>query len=173
MVKKQSVGEEIYHGTAFFGKITAVISAVIGTIICIALIGFGIYLLVHKSKHTATASGKVITSVCIPNNDNSNYYNCTLTVAYNKINNTIEDSSSPIKYEEGAIVTVYYDPSNPSDASLEPDTPKTVGWVLIIIAVVVLILLWVWVYVTQKSETAAAVGGAAEGLNILSGGRLI
>ena len=166
MAKKQIMGAEIYHGTADFGKTTAVISAVIGTIVCIVLIGFGIYVLVHKSKHTATAVGTVDSATCNPF-FTDNYlpqYNCTLRITYDHQEHTIKDSSSAISYNPGDSVSVYYDPNNPSDASLERDIPKVVGWVLITTAVVVLIGLWIWVYVIQKSETVG--GGDARGARL-------
>ena len=49
---------EIYTDSASFGKIYAIISAVIGSIICIGLFGFGIYIILHKN-HLKSINGTV------------------------------------------------------------------------------------------------------------------
>ena len=172
----------MYSGTVTFGRVMAIIGAVVATLIGIGLIIFGGILTTHKTQFSASVQGKVIdSSMCVPtnNDDGSVSETCMVTAKYNigsqcepcVIAGTVT-SSDPSTYLVDMPITVYYDPSDPKQASLNSDDSKVGGWVMIAIGVIMIIFSWLWVWITRKYKIAAAVGGVTSGLDILSGGRL-
>ena len=179
MPKRKSLGQEMYSGTAEFGRIMAIIGAVVATLIGIGLIIFGGILTTHKTQFSASVQGTVIdSSMCVPtnNDDGSITETCMVAAHYNvgsqckpcMIAGTV---TSSVPYTSG-FITVYYDPSDPKQASLNSDDSTVGGWVMIAIGIVMIIFSWLWVWITRKYKIAAAVGGVTSGLDILSGGRL-
>ena len=169
--EKQSVGEQIYSGTASFGRIWAVVSAIFGTIISIGLLIIGIYIIRHRS-HLRSVPGHVTKdSRC--NTDYSRDHKvttCKTPISYEvdgvKYNPTVDSGSS--EYTNGADVTVWYSPGSPDRPELNPAS-KLVGWALIAFSLLVCIGVWVWVVVTRKSKFAAAAGGATELVSMVTG----
>ena len=83
---KQSLGQEMYSGTAKFGRVMAIIGAVVATLIGIGLIIFGGILTTHKTQFSASVQGTVIdSSMCVPtnNDDGSVSETCMVAVHYN------------------------------------------------------------------------------------------
>ena len=165
--EEELIGQELYTGTADFGRIMAIIGAVIATLIGIGMIIGGIVALHHTTTRTAQVQGEVTNNnPCTPTAVNNVVkYNCIIDVTFtlsakvytaNFINN-----NSNINYRKGDAITVYYDPKNPSDNGLLSDNSKIVGWVLLGIAPFIILFAWLWVYITRKSKVAAAAGGVA------------
>lgn len=55
---------QIYTGASDFGKFTASIGGIIGTLIGIIIIGIGIYFIVESSRRTQVKTGEVVESTC-------------------------------------------------------------------------------------------------------------
>tara|TARA_Y100000389_G_C17410024_1_gene490321 strand:- start:772 stop:1293 length:522 start_codon:yes stop_codon:yes gene_type:complete len=169
MAKKQSVGDEIYSGTAEFGKIVAIISFVISIISALVLIPLGIYFIVRKTKLTKSATGTIenITSI----GDHRD-----LQVQFTDLNNkkrtvTISDySTNP--YQTGQNIQIFYDPNNPQNANSTNDDSHVLGIIFIVIGIILPLLSGLWLYFTRKSKVAAAAGGVFAGLDLLSGGNI-
>ena len=175
--KKESTGEEIYSGVATFGRVSAVIGVIIGTLAGLIMIPIGIYLLTKKVKKTASTDATIENADCTESaQDSTISFNCTLNVNY-KVGNVpysgVVTSSGPTHYMSGKKVKVYYDPSNPKDVALDSGKSKHIaGIILIVVGVIVPLVAWVWWYFARKYKAVAAVGGTMAGLDILSGGRL-
>ena len=167
MVEKESLGNEIYSGAAGFGRIEAWISAIIGTIIAIIAIIFGIYIIIHKG-HLKSVTGTVTKSSygCTTTTDTSNNKTTTTTICSFNVSYTVDAQtynktfSSTDTLSEGDNVIIWYDPKNPDKAEYNP-APTYVGWLIIGIALFVSLGLWLWVWITNRSKFAAAAGGVS------------
>jgi len=170
-----SIASEIYSGTAEFGKIWALISAVIATIISIIMIIIGIYILTLKSKDT-----KVSATIIKINNSTTNVcdekdFNCTITISY--IYNNRQQTRNINKpkqnqvYKVGDSIDVYIDDKS-SVATQKDVPPKMMGFVLLITSVIILVSSWFWYWASKKYKPVAAAEGIGGILNIATGGRL-
>ena len=171
MTKK--LGKEIYDDSANFGRIYVIISAIIVTIIGIAMLIGGISILLIKS-HLKKISG-IITqdSVCIKvPSGNSTVRSCKSYVKY-----IIDDIK--YGYSDGIVVntgsnshnkndkvTVYYD-SGAKDKPQIDIIPSVIGWILIIFAILIMIMSWLWVWLIYKSKIAASVEGVYGIVNMI------
>ena len=169
MSSGKSLGQEIYSGSATFGKIEAWISAVIGTLIGLGLLIVGIVLVSHKTSLTKRARGTIKSAYCLSSEaNNQKSYNCTLDVEYivkKQTYNIIDVISSKYDYQphdhDNTIIDVYYNPKSPKSGKLKSDNNKVIGIILIIIGIIIPAGTWLWVWVTYKSKFAAAAGGVA------------
>jgi hypothetical protein len=151
-------------GLASFGKIRAVIGAFLAVIIIIVLISFG-YDRLHD-KHTAVADGHVtaITTppgcTATPGKDITTY-SCPVTISYSANGNTytltqtLTDDSA---FTVGERVTVYYDPTNPSDSIVEFD-PKTAAYLLFGGAGIIFFIVLINTILVFKYQAYATVSG--------------
>ena len=175
---KKSFTSKLYSGSARFGRDIALVSAILISIIGIILIIWGIILEVHKTKLTQKTSGTIEIATCIQKINNNNIvYSCNLTVNYSvkghkytlNVNNIESDST----YTENDSIDIYYDPNNPNNSALNSDKYlHTMGMIMVICGVVIPLFAWGWWYLTTRSKAVAAAGGAAAGLDLLSGGRV-
>lgn len=177
--RKESTGQEIYSGTATFGRIMAVVGLVFAVIAALIMIPLGIYFIVHKTKLVSTVNGTVNVASCVAkvdhDNDDTIDYDCSLTVDYKvggKSYSINANSTGGYQYKDGDGITVYYDPKNPSNANISSDNTHVVGIVLLVIGIIIPIVAFVWWYLTRKYKAVAAAGGVAAGLDLLSGGRV-
>jgi hypothetical protein len=173
--KSKSLGKEIYDDSAKFGRIMAMISAIIGTIIGISLIVGGIMALRSKTNLTETVLGTITndpTCTNISTSDESHVQCIDIEIDYEVDGiqyQIVMTSSGNHTYVKGEKVTLYYDPENPSTAQLSSDNLHPLGWGLLIIGILILISGWVWYYITRASKYASVVGGASATVGILKG----
>lgn len=189
-------GSSIYNDVSTFGAITSDIKAIMGTIFGIIMIIIGIALVVHKSKLTKTAQGRVepITAndllVCTlsgtdqQQNNLKAVYTCNFKVTftdpdtgkqYTKTfsNITVElDPGQNPPYDNGKMVDIWYNPTDPSNFSLASDDTSALGWILIVIGVICIIVGWVWAYFANKYKVVGAISGVESGLNLLRSGNI-
>ena len=156
--------DNVYSATSDFGKINAIISAFVVTIIGIFMIIVGIIFIKNKSILTSTTTATItkINSDCVQNN---NIWTCNMNVSFTdttgksyNINNL--QSSSKNNYTSGETITIY-EPDNPNNASLQTDNKHIIGYFLVSIAIFIIIISWVTVWLSQKYKIFAA----AEGVN--------
>lgn len=159
-----TLGSDVYSGVATFGKIRAVIGAIVGTIVGIAMFIFGVMLVLHKTNLTQTTQG-VITNdpLCQVSKTNNLLWSCsnimvTFTVD-GKTYNITTSADSEAKYVKGENVTVYYQAGKPSNASLSSDNTHFLGWFLVVMSLFILFFSWLWFYASMKYKAVAAVGG--------------
>jgi small-conductance mechanosensitive channel len=168
---KKTLGEDIYSGSAKFGKISAIISAVFATLFCIIIIGAGVYV-IKLTSTMKSVEGKVSgNSVCqsVKSSENNTTTDCSTSVTY-----TVDDvlyekrylDTHKISYNDNQSITIWYDPNNPNEPKGKP-LSKVVGYLMIIISIIALISSWVWVYITRHSKFAAAAGGTSAAINLL------
>ena len=99
-------------------------------------------------------------------------YMCSFNVEYNLpgggSNNVTKSFSTNggQQYSYDEMITLYYDPNDPTNIDLYQDNYAFLGWMLIVIAVIILISAWVWVYLTHASKLAAAYAGVETGAEL-------
>lgn len=94
-------------------------------------------------------------------------YRCELTVSFTLKDKTgVEtpyitkvSSDTEIDYSKTPEITLYYDPTNPTDCSISSDDTKVLGWVLIIIGFFVFIGSLIQYYLTQRFKFFAGASG--------------
>jgi len=166
MVDKKSLGSEIYSDAASFGRVYAIIGAVVASLFALMCILGGIYIIYHKS-HLKSVTGIVTSdSLCTRLDENST--SCSVNYTYTlKGKNYSGTSTSSTNYKKGDKIKIWYDPNHPGVHS-EIDIPsKTIGVVAIIMGIIIAIAAWVSVYLTRKYKFAAAASGVSGGIDII------
>ena len=175
----KGLGDEIYSGAASFGKLRAVIGAIFGTIIGIGLIIGGIVSLRHKTKLTGKTTGTSIDNQgnqvpircsSTSDQDNNQSYQCHFKLQYQpdkKKYTKIFDTSSSTNYADQTEITVYYNPDDPTDASLSKDDYHTVGYVFLGFGVFLLLASWIGLWIVYHYKFAAAASGAAGAIDMI------
>ena len=171
------VGKDLYAGSAGFGRIMSIIRAIIGTLIGAGLIIGGVALIRSVRKRTASTNGRITNDDKDPISctyDNQ-IYNCeNIKVEWTANGKTYNNTSAPFEWSgnhslvKATNITVYYDPSNPSDASLDQFPAHVVGWVLLALGILIIISGWVWVLITRRSKGAAAATGVASAAGMIA-----
>ena len=154
--------DTVYSGVATFGIIYSTISAIVATLIAIALLVGGIVVLYNNSHLTEVDGVANDDSVCTGGGPNE-ASNCTTSVTY-----IVGSHSSFTKsfdgyktYKKGDTVKVYYNAADPNDSEIER-FPAWAGWAMIVGAVVLVVLSWLWVYFTRIYKPFAAFSGATD-----------
>lgn len=147
-------------GSASFGRVEALYSAIGATIICIPFLVFAGYEYFGVArKYSATVQGTVTAAKCSPSQKK---YNCALTVSYSvagtKYSAQVSKSSSEA-YQVGDSIELHYQPSDPKQVSTE--SASMIALLIGGITLIVLALAWVAVFFTQRSKAFAAGTGAA------------
>lgn len=172
--KSKSLGKEIYDDAGEFGKIMSIIGVIIGTLLGVALIIGGTMAVRSKSVLTETVVGKITNDPScsvVKESDGGDHVDCIdIEIEYEIDGETykiVETSSGINTYIKDEDVTLYYDPTDPSDARLQSDNVHAIGWVLIVIGIIILIIAWSWYFITRASKFASVVGGAGATVQIL------
>ena len=83
---KPSVAHTLYSGTAAYGKLNAMISAIIGTIIGLIGIVVGIIFLSTTGGYTKISAKVLSDSICVPspttNKDDADKQSCNTKISY-------------------------------------------------------------------------------------------
>lgn len=174
------VGEELYSGSAGFGRIMSIIRAIVGTLIGIGFIIGGVMLIRHQKKRTASVTGQVENEANDPItcNYDDHTYDCSNIKASWVVNGkTYNNKSDPFSWSgtqsmsnktKGASLTIYYDPDDPNNASLSDVPEHLLGWVLLVLGIIMIIGGWIWVLVTRRSKGAAAATGVASAVGMIA-----
>lgn len=170
--------DDLYTGVAQFGRITAIIGAIVATIAGLIMFGFGVHILVSKSDKVKT-SAKVVTASCdqwTQNQQSDNsfssrvMYNCDLDIQYlvdGKWVNGKLHINSERHYKNGDNFSIYYHKNNPDSIDISGPTPHALGWVLVVMGILFVAGSWLWVWLTHRYKLAAAVQGTESGIEML------
>lgn len=163
MAKEKSVGKDIYSSTASFGKLWAVIQAVIVTILGIVMVIVGVYIIIHRSNMKNVTGNVLKQSSCINKMSNGETYRvCNTKVKYEIEDEeyTKEISTGTSEFETDGDIQLWYSPVKPDKPEYDP-APTWSGWMIIIISILVILSSWFWVWLTRKYEVVAAAKGAS------------
>jgi uncharacterized protein (UPF0333 family) len=129
------LGNEIYSGASNVGQIKTSIGLVLGIIFLIICLIVGIYLIFFdKNKHTQNVIATITDLSCFNNN-------CTLNVSYTFNNKSYNEiiTTTGTNYVKNQSITLYIDPSNPSDISEKSlATDKTTGGIFIFVGIFIM-----------------------------------
>jgi hypothetical protein len=168
----KDLGTRIYSGAASLGRIRAIIGVTFATLIGIGILVGGVFALAHKTKLTGKTIGipvsvddkEIPVKQCTVFTDKDNVtYRCEFKLKYiveNKPYYINTSTSSQINYSDMKQIDVYYDKSNPSNASLTKDDYHNTGYILIGSGIFLLLISWISLWVVLHYEFAAAASGA-------------
>ena len=165
--KGSGLGDTIYDGAASFGVALAWISLIVGNLIGWGIIAFGIYLLVRKQKFAKSITARIVDTEC---NKTDTTYSCLLKLQYDIDSKTYDstiNTNSSIFYQKGTTINIRYNPDNPVEVSLFPNS-KIFGWVCLVIGFIVVIGVFIHWYITIKYKFAAAATGFASGIDMVT-----
>lgn len=162
-----------YSGAADFGKFSAIIGAIIGTLIALFIGGIGVYFIIEGHRRTKNTTGTITESDCQTKTDESK--TCKITVEYTSGQPskmctqkfTVQDES---QFTKGKKVQVFFDPKEPCDSgSLETyEDSVFIGSILIVVAGILILINWVVVYLVFEYKFFAAAEGVGTAVRILS-----
>lgn len=169
-----SVADKIYQGSVSYGKFTAILGAIIATIVSIFMIVFGINFNKSVKNYSKVSLAEIIGKSCNTNNtnntNNQNSQTCSYTVSfideYNNKNNASFDSNK--NFSLNSMVQISYNPNNKNEIRLTTDNTTTTGYVLIGIGIFICIVSWIWVWVTRKYEFAASASGFSSAFKLFN-----
>jgi len=161
------LGNEIYSGASDVGQIKTSIGLVLGIIFLIICLIVGIYLIFFdKNKHTQNVIATITDLSCLNNNNN---VNCTLNVSYTFNNKSYNEiiTTTGTNYVKNQSITLYIDPSNPSDISEKSlATDKTTGGIFIFVGIFIFFATLLSWWLSRKYKFFAAAEGVSLGLNM-------
>jgi len=164
MANEKSLGNRVYSGTASFGRLWAVIQAVIATIVGIIMVIVGAYIIKHRSDMISINGSVLEKSSCVTRMNNGETYRICKTKIEYEIDGekyTKEISTGTSEFEKGEDnITIWYSPVEPDKPEYDP-APTWSGWMIIIISILVVLGSWFWVWLTRKYEVVAAAKGAS------------
>lgn len=153
-----SVSNDVYSGLSTYGRFSSIMGLVVVGLIGLVLILIGAIILRHKSRHTKSVIANIQSANCTTSNKSTS---CTLNVQYtvdSKSYTATVTTNNNVYYMSDSKVEIYYNPSNPSDATFRPMS-KGLGIGLIVGGLVLILLGGLNVYFTMKSKTYAAIEG--------------
>jgi hypothetical protein len=131
----------------------------------------GLIALLNPKQKMTEAEGIVSDSECKPSGDKNATNNCNFKVKFkdaeNKEYTVFINTNTTKTYSSNDNIKVYYDPKNPSDASIETDYIYSyiIYILMIIFGVVGFISAIVWIFISRKYSFLAQ----AEGLDVAAG----
>jgi len=155
------VASAIYKGSASYGRFIAIISAIIATLIGIALVVMGVNHNISVSKRSYTANATVISKNCSNSSSTSNNSNlCEYTINYKDENGNVNNAtfSTTNEYLLNSIIPISYG-ENKSDVMPSKDNKKSTGYGMMVFGIILTLLAWGWVWVTRTYEFAASASG--------------
>jgi hypothetical protein len=121
-----------------------IIFSIIGTIICIGILGIGIYILFRPQKYSNLISANITNASCEPGSSI-----CYIDIKYN-VNNTdyVKDKISVTSlYSPGHSINILYDSTNPDNFIIAQ--PKwiriLISSLLLLLGTILLVIIW-WNY---------------------------
>ena len=171
------LGDDIYEGTASFGVFYALISAVIGTLVGVVMLGIGIWMVSRKKRTESITKGKITqidrssTGQC-EKIGGSNNYSCEIQVSFDYSGKSYEkfaQYTGNIMYKIGQVIDVYVIDGNPDNIDLQKSEPKWIGWVLIGLGVFFAVAGWFWYWASRRWKIVAAAEGAGGIVGIVTG----
>lgn len=166
-LKGSGFANTAYDATATFGRVVAFFKMLTGIFFGAIFIAIGAWLVNTKPVYTQSVNVKVTQPKCntFTTKDSqgrsTTQTQCNVVLEYN-VNG--KDFKTPFtldgSYAENQIVSMQYNPDNPSDIRSPVPQNKTIGIWLIIIGLAIIIGATIWFILTLKYKIVAAGTGA-------------
>lgn len=165
---KDGVGQEVYSGAASFGLFLAKIGLVVGTIVGLLLVGFGIRFWTGPDPYSAVTRAEVVDAQCGPTDNKSQSVQCWLKLKYTVAGKAYETqlSRSDRFYAPGYFLDIRYRPDNPSDVQDGMARTTTGKW-MVGIGIFLILAAWINWWIKQRYKFAAAAGGVGAAYDMI------
>ncbi len=164
------VGNDVYNGLATFGRFVAILGTILGILIGIVLIIFGIINVARPGARMNVIKAKVTSATCV--NTTNSGTTCTLGVEYvvnnAKLNGTIQTTQGI--YNVGQIIEILYDPANPANISQKQISRLSLGILLIVVGSFIILLCSLYYYLVLRFKILAAAVGTSTIISTVSNG---
>jgi hypothetical protein len=134
--QQPTIGDDVYTGVAVYGRIRAVLGAVVGIVIMLTLIVIGTVRL--RDPHTATAMMEITAATCYSVKNAQGHptgYSCDISVRFLAADgrwyvapHVGAASAAPLSV--GKTIALRYDPAHPASV-VQETMPRALGWALI------------------------------------------
>jgi hypothetical protein len=162
-MSSQGGSDSLYTGAAAFGRVSAVVGGIFGTLIGIILIAVGVFFSLESTRLSQQLRARITSKTC--SNDL-----CRLGVEYTPPSNgggqpcqttIVIGRSEAQDLRVGGTVTIFYDPRRPcQNPSLESRRVNiALGLILIFSGILIIVVVWFVVWLTQQYTFAAATEG--------------
>jgi hypothetical protein len=159
----QAESETLYTGATEFGRVSAVVGGIFGTLLGIILIAVGAFFSLESTRLSQQIRARITSKTC---RDDI----CQIGVEYdppagssgNPCRATIETGRQQSQdFRVGGTITIFYDPRQPcQNPSLEFRRINiALGLVLIFSGILIIVVVWFVVWLTQEYTFAAATEG--------------
>ena len=155
-----SIASEAYTGLAAYGKVKSIMGVIIGSLIGIVFIFFGILILKNKQINymSTTATITAITG---------NQLSVSYTINNNNYSGNVINDNTQIAYTIGEIITIYYDSTNATNIQLEKPLSRNLSSILMIgVGSFVIIISVISAFFVFKYKPVAAIEGAESLLHL-------
>lgn len=149
--------DSLYSGAAAVGQIRVFIGAIFATLVSLALIIYGIYLL-YENWHLEEDNKAIVNSdsKCQLGKNN---IQCTTNITYTVDGKAItKDFHGVNQYKKGDIVTVFYDSKDPNNSQIELPSRTFAGFI-IGGGILLCVLSWGFYWLVQYFKPLAAAEG--------------
>jgi hypothetical protein len=156
------------------GKNIALFRLIMATLFACSLSSSGTALIFRKRKHTSMVEGVYDSVECNVKQDKKGikFYECNVSYTY-EIDGTVYTGiqnykKSSTQIQSGEKVTVYYDPENKEDSTINSVAGKRVGVGLIAVGICLVLISLIVYQVTLKVKGAGTLLTGATAYNILT-----
>lgn len=166
------LGDNVYDGAATFGRFMATLWLIVGNVLAIVLLGFGIYLLASKGTYSQSTMATIREATCeqvVTKTDKGQTVldNCVLKLEYIAGDKTIE-KLHPTQgriYTAGQTLAIRYNPAHPEDFTTGHGR-GLLGGILLGIGLFFLIASWIYWWIVSTYKFAAAAQGVGSAYDL-------
>ena len=171
--ENQGIGQTLYQDAASLGRFKALVTLILGSVICVVLVLLGVYKkMYYRYTVSTTATISQVTN-CMniaPKNPDS-VYECTVALSYKIGDKSYEHPSfnalNKKAYVNGDKITIYIDPSNPQDFSTKTkEQNSSDGTILIVIGILILLSAYLFYWLSNRYTLFAAAEGTGTAAGI-------
>ncbi len=156
-----SLGENLYEGAAGYGRFRVYVSAALGALVGLGLLGGGVYLSRQPSVQMAQTKGTILSSQCRTVVENKNFkIKCANTVQYRVNGQSYQRiilTNGDREYKKGDIIDLEYELAHPQNARAPRLlTARTAGMLMLGAGVLVIGFSLIKVFMARKFKFFAA-----------------
>jgi hypothetical protein len=158
--------DNIYSDAASLGRLKAFVGLIIGCIIAFIIFVVGLFKIFSTNKHTMDVKATITKIIqCQSLESKPVSYECMIDLSYTvndvPYNISTFSTTGPSEKKVGQILTVYYDPENPSSVSIQSrSADQVLGWSMIGFSLLVVGMAYLFWWLTNRYKFFAAAEGA-------------
>jgi hypothetical protein len=151
---KKTIGGNVSNDKVSFGNFMSWVVLILGGLIGISLIIFGVWLVLREHKHTETTSAFIREADCktpFIGSDNK-WYKCALKLEYNVNGKKYEKTynTTDYKYNVNTSLTIHYNPKEPDEIVIRTVSGKVSGLVCCLFGILLTLLSVLFFYTRNR-----------------------